>query len=232
MTLLSDTDPVVASLGAFAALPEWLAAPMDGARVGDSLVRHVPELADGRLTLLSCTPQRLRAKDQEWVARYQLSVSPRGAEPRDVVLVGNLWAPSQQPSPSRRPATTSPSARRAGPAGCPTCGWPCATRRATRHCRRCRCSSSPRRRHSCCSPSSAPPATPMPRSPPASRWSCATNPAAGAPWSSGSPTPTTASRHRPHRSSSRHPGRQGPDGVGGDDRALEGLVVARQAGHG
>ena len=99
MTLLSDTDPVVASLGAFAALPEWLAAPMDGARVGDSLVRHVPELADGRLTLLSCTPQRLRAKDQEWVARYQLSVSPLGAEPRDVVLVGNLWAPSQQPSP-------------------------------------------------------------------------------------------------------------------------------------
>ena len=99
MTLLSDTDPVVASLGAFAALPEWLAAPMDGARVGDSLVRHVPELADGRLTLLSCTPQRLRAKDQEWVARYQPLGLALGAEPRDVVLVGNLWAPSQQPSP-------------------------------------------------------------------------------------------------------------------------------------
>jgi hypothetical protein len=99
MTLLSDTDPVVASLGAFASLPEWLAAPMHGERVGASLARHVPELAEGRLTLLSCTPQRLRAKDEEWVARYQLSVAAPGAEPRDVVLVGNLWAPSQQPSP-------------------------------------------------------------------------------------------------------------------------------------
>jgi hypothetical protein len=95
MTLISDTDPVVASLDPFAELPRWLAEPMDGARVGASLTQQVPELADGRLELLSCRPERLRAKESEWLARYRLSVRGPDGEPRDVVLVGTLWAPTQ-----------------------------------------------------------------------------------------------------------------------------------------
>lgn len=95
MTLLSGTDPVVDSLHAFATLPPWLASAMHGDEVADSLVRHVPDLAEGRLRLLSCSPERLRAKGEEWVARYRLSVVAEGGEPRDVVLVGVLSAPGR-----------------------------------------------------------------------------------------------------------------------------------------
>ena len=97
MTLLSGTDPMVDSLRAFATLPRWLAAAMHGDEVADSLVRHVPELAEGRLRLLSCSPERLRAKGEEWVARYRLTVVAEGGEPRDVVLVGVLSAPGRDP---------------------------------------------------------------------------------------------------------------------------------------
>src|SRR5688572_7638756 len=65
-------------------------------RVGDSLVQNVPALADGRLTLVSCTPQRLRAKGSDWLARYTVRVSEPGGATKDVVLVGNLRAPGQQ----------------------------------------------------------------------------------------------------------------------------------------
>lgn len=99
MTLTSPADPVLSSLNAFGAIPDWLAAPMSGQRVGDSLVRHVPGLADGSATLLSCEPQRLRAKGDEWVVRYQVSVAEPGSRPRTQVLVGNLWSPSAQPPP-------------------------------------------------------------------------------------------------------------------------------------
>ena len=95
MTLLSGTDPMVDSLRAFATLPRWLAAAMHGDEVADSLVRHVPDLAEGRLRLLSCSPERLRAKGEEWVARYRLTVVAEGGEPRDVVLVGVLSAPGR-----------------------------------------------------------------------------------------------------------------------------------------
>jgi hypothetical protein len=104
MTLISNTDPLVASLSAFGTLPDWLAAPMHGDRVGDSLARHVPDFATGRLALLSCDPQRLRAKGGEWIARYKLSVATSDGEPREVVLVGNLIPPSHDVDPSAVPA--------------------------------------------------------------------------------------------------------------------------------
>jgi Phosphotransferase enzyme family len=109
VTTNSELDQVVAALTGFAALPDWLADGMRPERVSASLVRHVPELADGRLCLVSCTPQRLRAKGSEWLARYAVQVStpgagPGDAGPRDVVLVGNLWAPSQ-PFPALPRAT-------------------------------------------------------------------------------------------------------------------------------
>jgi hypothetical protein len=109
MTLISDTDPVVDSLDPFAELPSWLAEPMDGGRVGASLAEHVPELTDGRWELLSCRPERLRAKESEWLARYRLSVRAPGGEARDVVLVGTLWAPTQDhPGPDEGTSASAP----------------------------------------------------------------------------------------------------------------------------
>lgn len=88
-----DPDKVIAPLATFATLPDWLVAGMTGARVQESLRRRVPELQENRPRLLSCTPQRLRAKGDEWLARYQVEVADPGAEPRHVILVGNLYGP-------------------------------------------------------------------------------------------------------------------------------------------
>jgi hypothetical protein len=92
-----DTDKVIAPLDTFEVLPDWLAAGMIGERVQDSLQRQVPEFREERPRLLSVTPQRLRAKGEEWLARYRLSVVDPGAEePRDVIVVGNLYAPTAE----------------------------------------------------------------------------------------------------------------------------------------
>ncbi|WP_020579398.1 phosphotransferase [Actinopolymorpha alba] len=117
MMPLLDDDVVVSSLEEFASLPDWLAAGMLPDRVESALRREVPELADGRLTLLSCTPQRLRAKGNEWLARYRLEVAEPGGAPREVVLVGNLRPPSTGgPEPDH--------AQRRGPLSSPEFGEP------------------------------------------------------------------------------------------------------------
>lgn len=95
MSTTFDQDQVIAPLAAFATIPDWLADGMRPGRVGESLVRHVPELADGRMSLLSCTPERLRAKGEDWLARYTVRVSARGGDPLNVVLVGHLRTPGQ-----------------------------------------------------------------------------------------------------------------------------------------
>lgn len=94
MTTTFDSDRVVDSLAAFGSLPDWLAAGIDADRVRGSLVRHVPELSSGRAQLVSCTADRLRAKGNEWLARYTLNVADPGGELRDVVLLGTMKAPS------------------------------------------------------------------------------------------------------------------------------------------
>ena len=99
MSTTTENDPVVEPLAAFSSLPDWLSAGMDAQRVGASVVRHVLELSQERLQLLSCTPERLRAKGDEWLARYTLEVAESGGAPRLVVLVGNLYGPSQQLPP-------------------------------------------------------------------------------------------------------------------------------------
>src|SRR5687767_13579143 len=96
MTITSESDRLITSLAGFASLPDWLAAGMDAGRVAESLVRHVPELAAERPRLVSCTPDRLRAKDSEWLVRYTLTVARPADEPRKIVLVGNLWPPGQE----------------------------------------------------------------------------------------------------------------------------------------
>jgi hypothetical protein len=94
VTATSGAD-LLAPLAAFARLPDWLAEAMRPARVAASLTRHVPELADGRLALLDCTPQRLRAKGSDWVARYELRVAEPTGAPRAVVLAGSLHPPGR-----------------------------------------------------------------------------------------------------------------------------------------
>lgn len=98
MTLWFEDETVIAPLEEFATLPDWLRAGMDGARVQRSLEQVVPDLAAGRLSVRSCTPQRLRAKEDQWLARYQLVVTAPGGPAREIVLVGSLHPPGV-PSP-------------------------------------------------------------------------------------------------------------------------------------
>ncbi|KRE55391.1 phosphotransferase family protein [Phycicoccus sp. Soil748] len=101
MTVVPDRERVVAPLEAFSTLPDWLAAAMDGERVAASLQHHAPVLrADHGVVLAwvtACRPERLRAKDGTWVARYRVTVRAGEAE-RDVVLVGELVPPPHQPT--------------------------------------------------------------------------------------------------------------------------------------
>src|SRR6476620_10660805 len=118
MTTTYDPTTIVSSLAAFGELPDWLSAGMDPRRVREGLEREVPELLDGRFRLLECTTDQLRAKGDEWHARYTLSVAEPGGEPREVVLVGNLWPPGREPSD---PADVSVGVAEFGEAG-----WRCA----------------------------------------------------------------------------------------------------------
>jgi aminoglycoside phosphotransferase (APT) family kinase protein len=96
---------VLAALRSFAELPAWLAQAMDPVRVRAELERHVPELATNAMRLVSCEPSRLRAKGDQWLARYELIVADADHRARDagrrVALVGVLEPPgrgSQEPS--------------------------------------------------------------------------------------------------------------------------------------
>ncbi|HEY6932503.1 MAG TPA: phosphotransferase [Marmoricola sp.] len=94
-------ERVIDRLATFKSLPEWLAAPMRPERVAQSLVQHVPELADGRVRLLDCAADRLRAKGTEWLVRYSIRVADASmGAVRDVVLVGNLWSPLAEAAPA------------------------------------------------------------------------------------------------------------------------------------
>lgn len=112
---MTTIEPVAArsaaaSVDAFDELPAWLTAAMDPDQVAASLRRHVPELASATVRLVGCLPERLRAKDQEWLARYRLTLERDGRN-QDVVLVGNLWPPGRSAEPLASPTTPSPTTR-------------------------------------------------------------------------------------------------------------------------
>jgi hypothetical protein len=109
VTATTETDQLISPLAAFARLPEWLADAIRPHRVAESLTRHVPELADGRVALLECTPQRLRAKSGAWLARYRLRVTGRAGTPWELVLVGSLCPPGE-PLPDQAGVGTAPAA--------------------------------------------------------------------------------------------------------------------------
>lgn len=95
---LTRQERIVAALDTFATIPDWLAAGMEPDRVEASLRRHVPELRDGTVDLLGCTADRLRAKEDEWLARYTLTLAEPGTPARAVVVVGRLWPPFTEPT--------------------------------------------------------------------------------------------------------------------------------------
>jgi hypothetical protein len=110
----TDRERVVTALAGFATLPDWLAAGMDPDRVAASLRRHVPELRTGRPELIGCAADRLRAKEDQWLARYTLTVAGPEGPAREVVLVGRLWPPFGEPAPDE--PTGPPAARFGDPA--------------------------------------------------------------------------------------------------------------------
>src|SRR4051812_34799363 len=95
----TTTDEAIDALGPFAELPDWLAGLMRPGRLEASLHEHVPELRDGRLTLLECRADRLRAKEERWLARCRAIVATPASgphpEPSEVVLVGELHPPGR-----------------------------------------------------------------------------------------------------------------------------------------
>jgi hypothetical protein len=121
MTATLD-DPIITSLDAFASLPAWLAAGMLPDRVRESLTAHVPELASGAVQLVAVTPQRLRAKGSEWLARYLVTLAVPGGGTREVVLVGDLEAPATDAPEAL--STVPTSAGSSGPAF-GEAGWKC-----------------------------------------------------------------------------------------------------------
>jgi hypothetical protein len=72
------------------------------------LVRHVPELADGRLTLVSCASERLPSLGSDWQGRYSVQVRSSDGGTREVVLIGTLRAPGQALVSLNAPGTASP----------------------------------------------------------------------------------------------------------------------------
>ena len=207
MTTTYDASTIVSSLAAFGELPDWLAAGMDAGRVHESLLRHVPELHDGRVVLLAVRPDRLRAKDADWLARYTLVIAEPGGTHREIVLVGNLWSPGQRrgrPTAERtRPG--SRSASRGGGARSPDLRLDLGRRPRTRRCPRCRVWSDPAEAARLLEP--RPPGGGVrrrQRSPPATRSSCGTSRAAAArSWSGSGYADGTGPRATGPRSSSR-----------------------------
>lgn len=91
------------ALGVLAAIPAWLTAPADAARVTDTLSRHVPELADGSLVIEGCDPKlRLKADRPGWSVAYELDLGARIVEQSDgtetVRVVGSFVRPAPGPS--------------------------------------------------------------------------------------------------------------------------------------
>jgi aminoglycoside phosphotransferase (APT) family kinase protein len=93
-------DTLRASLQGLAVVPDWLAAPRQPDRVRSALLSGVPELASGEILLAGVVAEQLRAKGSRWLAQYQLTISAAGgADPRQVVLVGELLAPTALVAP-------------------------------------------------------------------------------------------------------------------------------------
>lgn len=113
---------LVDSLTPFETLPDWLAAAMTPDRVSAALSETVPELRGGGLRLVACTPERLRAKGDAWLARYRLLVGTPADETQEVILTGRLWPPSPEPSVSGR-AVDEAAAEGAPAFG--EAGWQC-----------------------------------------------------------------------------------------------------------
>lgn len=91
-----------AGLHYLAALPAWLVAATDSARVVAALNQHVAEFAAGELTIRECELDRLRLKGDHWEALYELAVGNAGGE-RELMLAGRL-TPPDLPLPTARPS--------------------------------------------------------------------------------------------------------------------------------
>jgi hypothetical protein len=98
--LVDRRHEAIESLAPFETLPDWLAAGMDGERVAGALERAVSELSSGETRIVACRPERLRAKGDEWIARYRVTVADRDDRRSDVILIGRLWAPDQGTCPT------------------------------------------------------------------------------------------------------------------------------------
>lgn len=95
---------VIEGLRGFADAPDWLLALDDPQRISQALMRWVPELSSGDLSLEDCDVKRVRLRDDTWTGQYHLSIE-QGGEQRSVQLNGRLVREgAAEPPPGSSPA--------------------------------------------------------------------------------------------------------------------------------
>lgn len=92
---LSPTwDAIAAPLRGFAHPPDCLLAVSDRERVATALVKHVPELATGELTLAEIDVEKVRIKESSRLALYRVAVvDAGGVAEQGLLLRGELLPP-------------------------------------------------------------------------------------------------------------------------------------------
>lgn len=94
-TVRETSSPTIhADLQHLSELPEWLVAAADPARLIAGLTQQVAEFASGELTVQKAELDRLRLKDEQWHALYELTIDGPGDErDREVIVRGILTRP-------------------------------------------------------------------------------------------------------------------------------------------
>lgn len=103
-----------AGLQRLAALPDWLAAASDPARIHRALADAIPEVASGELILHGCDCERPRFKSGAWTLSCTITVGASGQDRRELKLEGRLLR-----------GQTLPMAGGGGAAAIGSEGWHC-----------------------------------------------------------------------------------------------------------
>jgi len=85
-------------LDRFSELPDWLICARDSEVVRAELSRIIPEIAAGRLIVLTCDPGHFVFKNEFWTGQYKLTLTePDRDQPWQAVLAGKVFSPHSTP---------------------------------------------------------------------------------------------------------------------------------------
>jgi hypothetical protein len=98
MTTSTELDQISHGLHQLAGLPDWLAAAANGMRVAAALERDAPNLAIRR-----CKVDGVKLRDEQWLARYELTIVTPDGSAHEIALIGTLTPPGS-PAPAPEPS--------------------------------------------------------------------------------------------------------------------------------